>query len=150
MKTFIVCFLLTVATPALALTEKGAQPFKLLDFWASWCTPCEKSFPEIEKLHQKYSQQVEFIGVNQDTDLKDMEEFLKKNPVSFRHQQDTGKKLLKQYEIKALPTTVLISADGKEIFRLRGYRDQDHLKIEKAIIDALDQHKQNQEPQIQK
>ena len=73
---------------------ESAQPV-LVDFWAPWCGPCKKAFPELIKLQKKYeSRGFTVVGVSIDEDKSDMDKFLKKNPVPFPILRDSeGKKL---------------------------------------------------------
>ena len=55
-----------------------------VDFWASWCTPCRKSFPWMNDLHKKYKDQgLEVVAVNLDKSRAPIDEFLKKTPADF-------------------------------------------------------------------
>jgi cytochrome c biogenesis protein CcmG, thiol:disulfide interchange protein DsbE len=86
----------------------------LLDFWASWCGPCEMTFPLIEDLHRRYSARgLVVIGVSVDREKEDMDRFLKRHRVSFANVRDTFSHLSEAYNANALPKTFVIGADGK-------------------------------------
>lgn len=143
----LVAQLIPISSMAKAKTtsqeQNGSQTVATLyDFWASWCGPCEESFPHLEKLHKKYGHRIEFIGVNKDANSNNMNSFLKKHPVTFQQVRDEDDVLQEKFSIKALPTTVLMDSKGKEIFRLRGYRKGEDTKIEEALKRALDQSTQ--------
>src|SRR5215470_11428942 len=56
----------------------------MVDFWASWCGPCKKSFPVMDELQKKFGPQgLVIIAVNEDEKSADMNRFLKENKVSF-------------------------------------------------------------------
>lgn len=56
-----------------------------LDFWASWCGPCRKSFPWMNDLQKKYADQgLVILGVNLDANPEDAHHFLQKIPANFR------------------------------------------------------------------
>lgn len=91
----------------------------------------------LDKLHEKYKEQIDFVGVNMDLDKRDMKIFLKKYPVGFSQIRDDNKILLKKYKIQGLPTILIVDGTGKEVFRLKGYTGDDHKKIETTLCRIL-------------
>jgi thiol-disulfide isomerase/thioredoxin len=56
-----------------------------IDFWASWCIPCKKSFPFMNELHKTFAEQgLQVLAVNMDENRADAEKFLLRNSVLFR------------------------------------------------------------------
>ena len=91
----------------------------MLDFWASWCPPCEGEVPYMKKVYDKYrSKGFEIIGVSLDHDENDLNEFLDRMDIDWP-QIFTGKSwrtsLVVHYSIKKLPEPWLIGKDGKLI-----------------------------------
>lgn len=135
------------AVPALASSDQKVGPYSLtgqptlIDFWASWCQPCRESFPVLRKIQSDFSGKVQFVAINMDKEETDRIQFLKENPLSFEHLVDLKRDLKKQFEVKALPTTLVFDSKGKEILRLRGYEQKHEEKIRKALKSALDPHK---------
>jgi thiol-disulfide isomerase/thioredoxin len=99
--------------PAPAL--KGAPPtvgkVVLLDFWTSWCGPCKRQFPIIEKLHKEFrSQGLVVLGVNVGED----KEAIDKARLTYPSLQlDADDEALKSLSVHAYPTLVLIDRTGK-------------------------------------
>jgi thiol-disulfide isomerase/thioredoxin len=112
------------AAPVLAGTALDEKPISLealrgrvvlLDFWATWCIPCVKAMPEMQKLAEKYAEKpVTVIGVNQDARGMDakVKKFLAEKKVTFRQFLDIGGKLGRQYKVGAIPCTFLIDGKG--------------------------------------
>ncbi len=86
----------------------------LLDFWASWCTPCKASFPIMEKLYAQYKDQgFEILAVSVDKKSKAYQKFSDKASVNFPLLHDKTKSLVQFAEIEAMPTSFLIDKKGK-------------------------------------
>jgi thiol-disulfide isomerase/thioredoxin len=86
----------------------------LVDFWASWCAPCKKSFPVMKELQEKHGPRgFVVLAVCLDEKKPAMEAFLKKNPVPFAVVHDAKGRLAEAAGIEKMPTSFLIGADGK-------------------------------------
>jgi thiol-disulfide isomerase/thioredoxin len=112
------------AAPVLAGTSLDDKPISLealrgrvvlLDFWATWCAPCVKAMPAVQKLAEKYADKpVTVIGVNQDAKGMDakVKKFLADKKITFRQFLDVGGKIGRKYKVGAIPCTFLIDAKG--------------------------------------
>jgi cytochrome c biogenesis protein CcmG/thiol:disulfide interchange protein DsbE len=86
----------------------------IVDFFASWCGPCKESFPVLEELHQKYGAKGLVIGaVNVDKKKSDMEEFLKKHPVTFTVVRDGANKLVGEVKPPTMPSSFVLDKDDE-------------------------------------
>jgi cytochrome c biogenesis protein CcmG/thiol:disulfide interchange protein DsbE len=112
----------------------------VLDFWASWCVPCRRSFPWLNEMHDKYGQEgLVILGVNMDADQADAELFLKEYPVDFSIVRDPEGELAKQYEVIAMPSSYVIDRDGKIVARHLGFkvaRLQEYEDTLKRVLEA--------------
>lgn len=109
-----------------------------LDFWASWCKPCVKSFPWMKKMKTKYQDQgFEVLAVNLDKDQKLGEDFAKKMQVNFLIGFDPEGDTASRYQLRGMPSSFLIGRDGKIYATHVGFRDEDKPKIEQAIKQLL-------------
>lgn len=105
-----------------------------VDFWASWCVPCKRSFPKIEALRIKYKDQgFEVIAINLDENLEDAHDFLKQFPVSFPIVRDASGAVAEQYQVKGMPTGYVIDQSGRVNYIAEGFDPDD----EKAIEDMV-------------
>ncbi len=105
-----------------------------LDFWASWCEPCKRSFPWMNELQSLYGEDgFEIIAVNLDTSRKDAEEFLKKMPAQFEVAFDKSGKTAEAYNLKAMPSSFLIDKNGRLVHKSLGYRVEEKKIVEKKI-----------------
>ena len=95
----------------------------MLNFWASWCTPCREEMPLLEKIHQRYeSLGFTLLGINIENTHDDVKKFLSDVKVSFPVLYDTTNKVSELYSISAMPTTILIDRDGNMRFLHKGYK----------------------------
>lgn len=108
-----------------------------LDFWASWCPPCRKAMPEIEKLRKEYSpDEFAVVAVNVDSSLKKAQKVLAKTPVGYVSGSDPKGMLPKRYEVKTMPTSYLLDERGVVRYVHEGFRRGDE-KALRAEIDKL-------------
>ncbi len=109
-----------------------------LDFWASWCGPCKKSFPTLEKWHQAYnSQGLVVLGISVDEKPADMEAFLKKQAVNFPQLHDAAQKLVAAAGADTMPTSILIDRKGQVHLIHKGFKASDEAALQKSIEALL-------------
>ena len=98
----------------------------LVDFWASWCGPCKDSFPVMEELQSRFgSKGLVVLAVNLDEDTETMNDFLKKHPVTFTVVRDAKKKLVGTVNIKSMPSSFILTPDGKVASVHKGFHGQE-------------------------
>ena len=123
--------------PNLRLQEQRGQVV-LVNFWATWCGPCRQEIPHLNKLYDKYrASGFVLLGVNIDDDPKVAAELAAKLGVKFPVLLDTDKKVSRQYDISAMPATVVIDRDGKVRHIHRGYRDGYELTYDQQVRGLL-------------
>jgi cytochrome c biogenesis protein CcmG/thiol:disulfide interchange protein DsbE len=109
----------------------------LLDFWASWCAPCKKSFPVMKDLQDKFgSRGFLVVAVCLDEKKAAMDGFLKKNPVPFVVLHDSKGQLAQRANIEKMPSSFLIGADGKVVSVHSGFDGESTRKAYLAEIEA--------------
>ena len=109
-----------------------------VDFWASWCVPCRRSFPWLNSMHHKYGADgLQIIAVNLDKDRALADAFLAEVPAEFALRFDPAGALAKQYGVQAMPSSFLIDADGNVLATHAGFRTADAADYERTITDAL-------------
>ena len=93
-----------------------------LDFWASWCTPCRQSFPWMNDLQRSYGNRgLVVIGVNVDHDKSLADAFLRETPAAFSIVYDPDGKAAGKYDVKEMPTSIVIGRDGKIAYTQSGF-----------------------------
>lgn len=114
----------------------------LLDFWATWCGPCRKSIPVLEKISSEFkNSDLVILGVNVGEDRKVVEQFLEKSPLAYPAVLSGESRILESYGVTAYPTFILIGGDGKIIANEVGFSGEDQLRqmIDKAGLVAKKQ-----------
>jgi tetratricopeptide (TPR) repeat protein len=93
----------------------------LLDFWASWCVPCVRALPSVKKM-QKDHVNAPFIvvSISGDDDKRAWASFTDKNGMTWPQYWDEKGRLRRLFEVQAIPTYVLLDADGIERLRVKG------------------------------
>jgi len=109
-----------------------------LDFWASWCKPCAKSFPWMHEMKQRYADQgFEILAINLDKERKLADEFLGQMKVNFMVAFDADGKSAADYKLKGMPSSYLIGRDGNVYASHIGFREKDKLELEQAIKQLI-------------
>jgi len=109
-----------------------------VDFWASWCAPCRLSFPWMnEVLARHRAQGLQVVAVNVDAKRSDADRFLAESPAKFTIAFDAKGETPRRWQVKAMPTSVLVGRDGKVLWVHRGFRLDDRAELDRRIAAAL-------------
>ena len=111
----------------------------VLDFWASWCVPCRRSFPWLNEMHARYEKDgLVIIGVNLDQEREEAAEFLEKYPARFRIHYDSGNTLAEEFGVRGMPSSYVIGRDGNVVAEHLGFKVKKQDEYEAAIVAALE------------
>ncbi len=112
----------------------------LLNFWATWCPPCVREMPSMERLQQRVGEgDFKVIAVNQMENPDDVFAFtgqLEMDP-TFDILFDRESKVSQAYAVRGLPTTYLIDKKGNIRYRAVGGREFDHVEVIKIIEQLI-------------
>ena len=113
-----------------------------VDFWASWCAPCKQSFPWMNEMQAKYGARgLQIVAVNVDARREDADKFLAEVPAAFLIGFDPKGDSPKRFQIKGMPSSVLVGPTGQVVQVHAGFRPDDRKAQEDAIVAALAQIK---------
>jgi peroxiredoxin len=111
-----------------------------LDFWASWCQPCRKSFTWMNKMQSLYGKEgFKVIAINLDESRQKADLFLQQIPANFDVAFDPRGNTAETYNVKAMPSSYLIDKNGNVIHANLGFRGKDEEKLESKIRDLIRQ-----------
>lgn len=105
-----------------------------LDFWASWCSPCRRSFPWMNALQKKYADQgLVIVAVNVDREQELADEFLKQVPAEFQIVFDEKGEIARAYEVVGMPSSYFIDRAGNIRFAHTGFYQNKEDKYEEEL-----------------
>ncbi len=111
----------------------------VLDFWASWCGPCRRAMPGMQKLHERFKgKPVAIYGVNCREKKRDFDpaEFMKKQGFSYP-QLTNGNIAANAYRVRGIPAFFVIGKDGKIVHAGKGFSPQMESQMGNIIERAL-------------
>ncbi|WP_198264084.1 TlpA disulfide reductase family protein [sulfur-oxidizing endosymbiont of Gigantopelta aegis] len=112
----------------------------LLNFWATWCPPCVREIPSMERLQQKFAKDnFKVIALNQTEDPDKVFAFtgqLELDP-TFEIIFDRESTVAQAYAVRGLPTTYLVDKKGNIRYRAVGGREFDHPEVLKIIRQLI-------------
>ena len=101
--------------------EKERGKPVVVNKWASWCGPCRLEFPYFRDQAKKRKGQVVFLGVNSNDNRGDAEDFLKEEPVPYKHFEDPKLEIAAAFNaVQAFPSTAFYDSKGKLAFVHQG------------------------------
>lgn len=153
-RSFILFTLIAVSSLSVAAVDKTAAPdftlkshsgeniklselrgqVVMINFWASWCGPCRQEMPLLEALHARYEPLgFTLLGVNVEEDSRKARSMLDELSVSFPILFDNENKVSKQYDVIAMPSTVIVDRDGNIRYVHHGYKPGDEEKYQNVL-----------------
>ncbi len=153
-----VALMLTLPLPALAVPQKGkpAPPFKtvttsgqqvtlanykghvlIMDFFATWCRPCQLTIPHLIELNRKYGKQgLQIIGMAAGDEEGAVKEFIAEKKINYPVAV-TDEELQTDYGLRSIPVMYVVNKKGIIVETFRGYTDETEKKMEALIRKLL-------------
>ena len=134
-----------VAAPNFTLKDQFGQEHTIseykgkvifLNFWATWCGPCQHEIPYIQKMYEKYKDEVVFLGVTNEYE-GDVLSFVEENNMTYPTLMDESGEVFRRYGIRSFPTTFMIDVDGNVYGAVHGSVNEE--MIEKMIELTINQ-----------
>lgn len=135
------------ATPRLALNDLAGKPVNLADFkgkvvlvnfWATWCSPCVAEMPSMQALRDKLGPAgLEVLAVNYREGEARINDFLKKLPLRLTILRDHDGNARTGWGVRGFPTSYVIDADQRIRYSVTGDVDWSSARIEKQMRELL-------------
>jgi cytochrome c biogenesis protein CcmG/thiol:disulfide interchange protein DsbE len=122
----------TLHPPTVALATVKGHPV-LVNFWASWCHPCQKEAPELARF-ASHRPGVQLVGVDTGDNATAARTFIRRYRWDFPVLRDADNSVGDHYGIAGLPTTFVLDAQGRIVNRLVGPQTQ--ASLDRAIKEA--------------
>ncbi|WP_167959198.1 TlpA family protein disulfide reductase [Anaerosporobacter faecicola] len=104
----------------------------VVNFWASWCTPCKYEMPDFQEAYEKYGSEVEFVMVNltdgSSETMDSANEFLETKEYTFPVYYDTKQEAASVYSVYSIPTTYFLDENGRIVANAQGMLDMETLE----------------------
>ena len=118
----------------------------LVDFWATWCGPCNEELPHIKKIAQTYAgQPLTVISISWDKDADKWKQFVAKNEMTWTQVRDDDHSITDRFGISAIPHYFTIDTDGVLQTEQLGEGHEIDGKLKKMVADAV-KHQQLMQP----
>ncbi|MCL5962742.1 MAG: TlpA family protein disulfide reductase [Chloroflexi bacterium] len=116
------------------LSELRGKPV-VVNFWASWCPPCQDEAPVLEKAWRTYKDKgVVFLGVDVQDSESDARAFIKKYGLTYSNGPDDSRRILEDWMVTNIPTTFFINREGKILRKWVGPLNETQLSI---LVESL-------------
>lgn len=134
--------------PAISFTDMAGKPVALSDFkgtvtlvnlWATWCHPCLKEMPSLEKLQASLGGRLKIIAISEDfTGAKKVAPFVKAHDLGkLSIYLDPKNAAIAAFKVGGLPTSILIDKDGRIVGRVEGGADWQSDELTAALKPLL-------------
>lgn len=113
--------LLGYLAPDFTLKDLNGRPVKLsglrgkpvlLNFWATWCPPCRKEMPDLQKFHELYGDKITLLGIDFGESKSDVLAFLREFGITYANLLDRDGRAFVRYRLTGIPTSYWIDSKG--------------------------------------
>jgi peroxiredoxin len=131
-------FTLAALTGQQAALSQYKGQVVMVNFWATWCGPCQQEMPLLDQMYRKYKPAgFTLIGVNVDKEAPAVKDLMARKPVSFPILLDPANQVSKAYHVDEMPSSVLIDRKGEIRYIHRGYRPGDENEYQDRIRQLI-------------
>jgi len=115
----------------------------LIDFWATWCGPCNEELPHMKKIAKEFAgQPLVIISVSWDSDAATWKQFIQKNEMTWVQYRDADHSLTNKFNVEAIPHYFTIDSDGVLTSEMLGSGSDVEGKLKKLIVKARESQAQ--------
>ena len=106
--------------------------YVIIDFWGTWCGPCVAGIPHMKAFLEKHKDKLQLLGISNDRSVDVWKTFITKNEMNYpnilsgKGDQD----FVSKFNVQGFPTKILVSPEGKILFRDTGEKEDFYTKIE--------------------
>lgn len=125
-----------------SFADLKGEKLTLIDFWASWCKPCLKAIPELNKIYAEYkSKGVEIIGINCDgpRSMAKVAPLSQSLQIKYPVLLDINSEVMNNLGLQAFPTLLLVNSEGSIVWTHEGYVTGDA----EIIISEIEKNLEN-------
>ena len=126
-----------VVGPSVLSTDGAKGKVLVVDFWATYCKPCEKEFPKLQALAEKHGERMLLYGLSEDESTDGIAAFVKKTGVHFPIGWDEGNAISQRYKLEKMPTSYVIDKKGIIRFVHGGYTEGEEEQIARQVDELL-------------
>lgn len=108
----------------------------IVDFWATWCKPCVKAFPDLQEILDGYRHcglEVLAVSVDGPRSSSRVKSLIASKGNTFEVLLDPAQKVAKKFHVTSVPRTVLIDTDRTIVYAVTGYRPTNHEQLAAAV-----------------
>lgn len=110
-----------------------------VNFWATWCPPCRKELPSMQRAYKDYHKKgFVILGVNEGEDWDTIAPFLENFSLTYPILLDKESTVIGKWKVLGLPTTFIVDRKGRITHRINGGRNWDDPAFRKALEAAID------------
>lgn len=107
--------------------------FVMIDFWATWCGPCKRAIPEVNKWAAKYSDKMVVIGLSDETEEKVLK--MKSPVMEYYSAIDTKHRMKSTLQVSGIPHVIVIDPQG--IVRWQGFPFLTGYELNDAVLEEI-------------
>jgi len=97
----------------------------LVNFWATWCPPCQKEMPDLEALHKRFQDQgLVILAISEDEETDKVKPFITERKISYPILLDPGQKVNSMFQVDGIPKSFVYNRDGKLVAQSIDMRTQ--------------------------
>jgi thiol-disulfide isomerase/thioredoxin len=126
--------------------DQFAGKLVVVDFWATWCEPCKKSFPAREGISKRHEGKVQIVGVNVNDEPDGVVDFAKGLGTTFPIGWDKGHSIAERWKVGTMPTSYVVDASGTVRYVHAGYREGDDVTLEGELESLLSKTDKTEKP----
>jgi len=112
----------------------------VIDFWAIWCKPCVKAFPDLQEIFDNYRDcglALVAVSIDGPRTTSKVGAFVRVKGNTFEVVLDPSQKVARKYHVTSVPRTVLVDMDGNITYAVTGYRPSNHDELVRAIEELI-------------